>query len=56
LTPREYSVLKSVAAGLRNKEIAAVMNISEETVRVHVRNILGKRRTSWPAVHPSLAA
>jgi len=35
-------VLKHVAEGLRNKEIAAVLHISEETVQGHMKNILAK--------------
>ena len=42
LTPREVEVLTLLAQGMRNKEIAAVLEISEKTVRVHVKNILAK--------------
>ncbi len=42
LTPRELEVLQVVAKGMRNKEIAASLNISEETVQGHVKNILSK--------------
>jgi DNA-binding NarL/FixJ family response regulator len=42
LTAREVEVLGHVARGSRNKEIAADLGISEETVQVHVRNILAK--------------
>lgn len=42
LTPRELDVLKLVANGLRNKEIAASLGISEETVQGHMKNILAK--------------
>ena len=42
LTVREVQVLQLVARGLRNKEIAAVLGISDETARVHVKNILSK--------------
>jgi len=42
LTAREMDVLERIAAGMRNKEIAAVLGISEETVEVHVRNMFGK--------------
>jgi len=42
LTPREVEVLQLVAKGMRNKEIGANLNISEETVQGHVKNILSK--------------
>ncbi len=42
LTERETQVLKLVAEGLRNKEIAGELNISEETVQGHVKKILKK--------------
>jgi DNA-binding NarL/FixJ family response regulator len=42
LTTREVEVLERIAEGLRNKEIGAVLRISEETVQVHVKNILAK--------------
>jgi DNA-binding NarL/FixJ family response regulator len=42
LTPRELQVLRLVADGLSNKDIAAELFISENTVKNHVRNILEK--------------
>jgi DNA-binding NarL/FixJ family response regulator len=42
LTPRETEVLRLVAAGNRNKEIAHSLSISEDTVHGHVKNILSK--------------
>jgi two-component system NarL family response regulator len=42
LTERELEVLRLVARGLANKEIAAELFISENTVKNHVRNILEK--------------
>lgn len=42
LTEREMEVLTQLAQGLGNKEIAAALNISENTVKTHVRNILAK--------------
>jgi DNA-binding NarL/FixJ family response regulator len=42
LTPREREVLQEMAQGLRNKEIAARLNISEATTRTHVDNIVVK--------------
>ena len=42
LTDREVQVLRLVARGLANREIAAELVISENTVKNHVRNILEK--------------
>jgi DNA-binding NarL/FixJ family response regulator len=42
LTAREIDVVRLVAKGLRNREIAVALGISEETVKVHVKNILTK--------------
>jgi len=42
LTEREVEVLRLVTAGLRNKEIAARLGISENTAKFHLRNILDK--------------
>ena len=42
LTGREIQVLQQVAAGNANKIIAAHLDISEETVKAHVKNILSK--------------
>ena len=42
LTPREVEVLELVRRGLRNREIAASLGISEETVQTHVKNVLAK--------------
>jgi NarL family two-component system response regulator LiaR len=42
LTPREVEVLRLVAQGLENWEIAKRLVISEATVRTHVSNITGK--------------
>ena len=42
LTAREIEVLKAVADGLRNKQIADHLQISEATVKVHVTNIMAK--------------
>jgi two-component system, NarL family, response regulator LiaR len=44
LTPREVEVLRQLALGLANKEIAHALSISEETVKSHVGNVLGKLR------------
>ena len=42
LTPRETQVLRSLAMGLSNREIAATFGISVETVKEHVQNLLRK--------------
>ena len=42
LTRREIEVLTVVATGARNKEIAVVLSISEETVKMHIKNIITK--------------
>lgn len=42
LTSREVQVLNEIAKGLANKEIADILNISEHTVKTHLKNILGK--------------
>jgi DNA-binding NarL/FixJ family response regulator len=42
LTPREIEVLRLIAGGNANKEIAAQLFVAEETVKKHVTNILAK--------------
>jgi DNA-binding NarL/FixJ family response regulator len=42
LTSREVEVLRMVAKGLGNKEIAAALNIAEVTVKLHVSHVLEK--------------
>ncbi len=46
LTSREYEVLRLVAAGQSNREIAAALFISPKTASVHVSNILAKLGTA----------
>lgn len=46
LTEREVEVLELIAQGLRNKEIGEALSISQETAKVHVKNILGKLNVS----------
>jgi DNA-binding NarL/FixJ family response regulator len=42
LTAREVEVLRQVAGGNRNRDIAERLFISEETVKVHVKHIMEK--------------
>ena len=42
ISPRELEVLSLMAAGRRNKEIASELAIAEDTVKMHVRNVLSK--------------
>lgn len=42
LTPREIEVVTLMAKGMHNKEIAAALRISNETVRIHAKNIFAK--------------
>jgi DNA-binding NarL/FixJ family response regulator len=46
LSERELQVLKEMAAGKRNKEIGAELSIAEDTVKMHVKNILEKLQVS----------
>jgi DNA-binding NarL/FixJ family response regulator len=46
LSGREVQVLTLVSAGKRNKEIADDLSIAEDTVKMHVRNILSKLQAS----------
>ena len=42
LTRRELDVLKCIAQGMSNAEVAEALSISMPTVRSHVHNLLGK--------------
>lgn len=42
LNPREVEVLTGISQGLRNRQIAEQLQLSEHTVKFHVRNILDK--------------
>lgn len=44
LTPREMEVLRKVLQGLRNKELAEVLHVSEGTVKTHLHSIYEKLR------------
>ena len=44
LTPREQEVIALVTAGLMNKQIAAEMDVSEITAKVHRGNVMRKMR------------
>ena len=44
LTERELEVLKLVAQGLSNSEIAATLFLSEATVKTHITHVLAKLR------------
>ena len=46
LSERELQVLKQIALGKRNKEIGAALNIAEDTVKMHVKNIFEKLQVS----------
>ena len=46
LTGRELEVLKQIAAGKSNREVAAALQITEGTVKGHVNNILSKLNAS----------
>jgi DNA-binding NarL/FixJ family response regulator len=42
LTPRERDVLRQIAIGRNNREIAAALDIGDETVKTHVAHLLSK--------------
>jgi two-component system nitrate/nitrite response regulator NarL len=46
LTEREREILRFIASGSSNKAIAKVLNISHDTVKLHVRHILAKLNLS----------
>jgi DNA-binding NarL/FixJ family response regulator len=46
LTPSEQRILEMIVAGQSNKEIAFDLNVSENTVKTHVKNIFEKLRVS----------
>ena len=42
LTPREIEVVKLLAKGMRNKEIAVALGVAEDTAKAHVRHVIAK--------------
>ena len=42
LTPRELEVLRALAKGLSNAQLAALLHLSEATVKTHITRILAK--------------
>ena len=56
LSDREVEVLTYVAAGNRNRDIAERLFIAEETVKVHVKHIMGKLRASDRTQSVTIAA
>jgi ATP/maltotriose-dependent transcriptional regulator MalT len=55
LSPRELEVLRLLAAGQSNRQIAATLVISEHTAARHVQNIFGKLRVSSRAAATAFA-
>lgn len=49
LTPREREILALVASGLMNKQIASVLRLSENTVKIHREHIIEKMDASSSA-------
>jgi DNA-binding NarL/FixJ family response regulator len=56
LSQREVEVLQHVAAGHRNRDIAAKLFIAEETVKVHVKHIMDKLRANDRTQSVAIAA
>ncbi len=46
LSPRERDILREIARGASNKEIARTLDIAETTVKIHVQHILRKLNLS----------
>ena len=42
ITPREHEILTLIAAGMSNREIAAKLYVSENTVKTHLARLFGK--------------
>jgi DNA-binding NarL/FixJ family response regulator len=45
-TPREREIISAIVTGQANKEIAARLSVSEDTVKHHLSNIFAKARVS----------
>jgi len=56
LSQREVEVLRQVAAGHRNRDIAANLFIAEDTVKIHVKHIMGKLRANHRTQSVAIAA
>jgi DNA-binding NarL/FixJ family response regulator len=56
LSDREEEVLRHVATGSRNRDIAENLFIAEETVKVHLKHIMGKLRASDRTQSVAIAA
>jgi DNA-binding NarL/FixJ family response regulator len=55
LTPSEQTVLRMIVGAMTNKEIAFALDISENTVKTHVKNIFGKLNVSDRTAAATLA-
>jgi len=55
LSAREVEILRHVAAGRANRDIAAALALSEHTVRAHVRHIFAKTGTDNRAAATAFA-
>lgn len=55
LTPSEQNVLRMIVGAMTNKEIAFALDISENTVKTHVKNIFGKLQVSDRTAAATLA-
>ena len=56
LSEREVEVLRHVAAGNRNRDIGQMLFIAEETVKVHLKHIMGKLGASDRTQSVAIAA